>query len=181
MSELVAKRWAKALIELTSEDASLSGNEVLRTLREAAETFDSSEELKEVINNPSISVEEKQIVLSKIFQDKIIPVVYNFLFVLNLRKRLNIINEIADEYEKEIEHLNNIVRVNVVSAIDIEDEKKQDIKSRLEDKLHKEVKTNFDTNSDIIAGLLFNVNGTVVDNSIRHKLDKLSENIIKMA
>lgn len=181
MSELVAKRWAKALIELTNEDESLSGEEVLKTLREVAETFDSSEELKEVINNPSISVEEKQIVLSKIFQDKIIPVVYNFLFVLNLRKRLNIINEIADEYEKDIENLNNIVRVNVVSAIDIEDEKKQDIKSRLEEKLHKEVKTKFDTNSDIIAGLLFNVNGTVVDNSIRNKLDKLSENILKMA
>ena len=62
MSELVAKRWAKALIELTSEDESLSGEEVLKTLREVAETFNSSEELKEVINNPSISVEEKQIV-----------------------------------------------------------------------------------------------------------------------
>ena len=181
MSELAAKRWAKALIELTKEDASLSGDEILKTLRDVAETFNSSEELKSVINNPSISVEEKQIVLSKMYQDKIIPIVYNFLFALNLRKRLNIINEIADEYEKELEQLNNIVRVNVVSAIDINENKKEDINTRLEQKFNKEVKTNWNVDNDIIGGLLFNVNGTVVDNSIKHRLEKLSENIIKMA
>lgn len=181
MSELAAKRWAKALIELTKEDASLSGDEILRTLRDVAETFNSSEELKSVVNNPSISVEEKQIVLSKMYQDKITPIVYNFLFALNLRKRLNIINEIADEYEKELEQLNNIVRVNVVSAIDINENKKEDINTRLKQKFNKEVKTNWNVDNDIIGGLLFNVNGTVVDNSIKHRLEKLSENIIKMA
>ena len=181
MSELAAKRWAKALLELTSEDASLSGEEVLKTLRDVAVTFNSSDELRSVINNPSISVEEKQIVLSKMYQDKIIPIVYNFLYALNLRKRLSIIDSIANEYEKELEQLNNVVRVNVVSAVDINESKKEDINKKLVKKFNKEVKTNWDVNIDIIGGLFFNVNGTVVDNSIRHRLEELSDNIIKMA
>ena len=89
--ELVAKRWAKALMELACEDENVSKEDILDDLREIAETINSSEDLANVINNPSISTEEKQIVLCKLFQTNTMPIVYNFLFVLNLRKRVGII------------------------------------------------------------------------------------------
>ena len=179
MTELASKKWAKALIELAQEDENISKEGVLFDLRSIAETFDSSEELTNVINNPSISVDEKQVVLSKLFYEKVSPVVYNFLFVLNLKKRLNIISEIADEFEKMLEKLKNIVRVDITSAIDISDERKTDIRNRIAEKLQKDVKVEWEVDSDIIAGLILNINDTVVDNSIKHKLDKLTEEIIK--
>ena len=179
MTELASKKWAKALIELTQEDESISKENVLNDLQSIAETFNSSEELSNVVNNPSISTEEKQIVICKLFQDKVMPIVYNFLFALNLKKRLNLINDIADEFEKELEELKNIVRVDITSAIDLSDERKADIKNRVAEKLQKDVKVSYGVDKDIIAGLIFNINDTVVDNSIKHKLDKLSENIIR--
>ena len=179
MAELASKKWAKALIELAQENEEISKEDVLKELKDVDETISSSEELSNVINNPSISTEEKQIVICKLFQNRLMPIVYNFLFVLNLRKRLNLISEIADEYERELELLNNIVRVNITSAIDLNDEKRNEIKYRVAEKLHKDIKVNWGVDTDIIAGLIFNINDTVVDNSIRHKLDKLSENIIK--
>lgn len=179
MTELVSKKWAKALIELTSEDENLSKEEVLSDLRSVAETIESSDELSNVINNPSISTEEKQIVICKLFQERIKPIVYNFLFVLNLKKRLNLINDIADEFEKELEELNNIVRVDITSAIDLSDERKTNIKNRIAEKLKKDVKVSWGVDEDIIAGLIFNIDDTVVDNSIRHKLDTLSNLIIR--
>lgn len=179
MTETASKKWAKALIELTEEDSSISKENVLSELKDIYETIESSEELKNVINNPSISTEEKQIVLCKLFQGKVIPVVYNFLFVLNLKKRMNIIGEIADEFEKELEELKNIVRVDITSAIDLSDERKIDIKNRVAERLKKDVKVSWGIDADIIAGLIFNINDTVVDNSIKHKLDKLSESIIR--
>ena len=179
MAELVSKKWAKALIELTSEDENLTYEEVLSELRSIAETIESSEELSNVINNPSISTDEKQIVICKLFQDKVKPIVYNFLFVLNLKKRMNIIGEIAAEFEKEVELLKNIVRVDITSAIDLSDEKKSSIRDRIADKLQKDVKVSWGVDADIIAGLIFNIDDTVVDNSIRHKLDTLSNIIIR--
>ena len=179
MTELVSKKWAKALIELIIEDESISRDAVLSDLRSVAETFKSSQELSDVINNPSVSTEEKQIVICKLFQDKIIPIVYNFLFALNLKKRINLIGEIADEFEKELEELKNIVRVCITSAIDLNEEKKNDIKNRVAEKLQKDIKVSWGVDADIIAGLIFNINDTVVDNSIKHKLDKLSESIIR--
>lgn len=179
MTELASKKWAKALIELTQEDESISKENVLADLRSITETFDSSEELSNVVSNPSISTDEKQIVICKLFQDKVLPIVYNFLFALNLKKRLNLISDIADEFEKELEELKNIVRVDVTSAIDLNDERKTDIRNRIAEKLQKDVKVSYGVDKDIIAGLIFNINDTVVDNSIKHKLDKLSESIIR--
>jgi len=179
MTELASKKWAKALIELTQEDESISKETVLSDLRNISDTFDSSEELSNVVNNPSISTEEKQIVICKLFQDKVTPIVYNFLFVLNLKKRINLIKDISDEFEKELEELKNIVRVDITSAIDLSDERKTDIKNRVAEKLQKDVNVEWEVDSDIIAGLVFNINETVVDNSIKHKLEKLSESIIR--
>ena len=179
MAELVSKKWAKALIELISEDENLSNEEVLSELKSVEEIIETSEELTNVLNNPSISTEEKQVVISKLFQDKIKTVVYNFLFVLNLKKRMNILGDIVVEFEKEIENLKNIVRVDITSAIDLSDEKKADIKSRLAEKLRKDVKVSWGVDEDIIAGLIFNINDTVVDNSIRHKLDTIGNMITR--
>lgn len=177
MTELASKKWAKALMELTQEDSSLSKEAVLSDIRDVAKTFKSSGELSDVMNNPSISIEEKQVVICKLFQDKVLPLVYNFLFVLNLKKRLNIISDIADKFEKELEELKNVVRVDITSAIDLSEERKSGIKERIAEKLKKTVKASWEVDSDIIAGLIFNIDDTVIDNSIRHKLDKLS-NII---
>ena len=179
MAELASKKWAKALIELAQEDENISKENILSDLRSVEETIKSSNELLNVISNPSISTDEKHAVLSKLFQDKLTPIVYNFLFVLNLKKRLNLISDIADEFEKSLEELKNIVRVDITSAIDLSDEKKVDIRSRVAEKLQKDIKVEWGVEPDIIAGLVFNINDTVVDNSIKHKLDKLSEMIIK--
>lgn len=177
--ELVAKRWAKALMELACEEENISKEDILDDLREIASTIDSSEELSNVINNPSISTEEKQIVLCKLFQTNIMPIVYNFLFVLNLRKRVGIISEIANEFEKELEQLKNIARVNVTSAIELTEERKEDIKSKISEKLNKDVVIDWGVDNEIIAGLIFNIDNNILDNSVRNKLEDISKTIIK--
>lgn len=177
--ELVAKRWAKALMELAQENDGISKEDILDDLREVSETIESSPELKSAINNPSVSVEEKQIVICKLFQNKVMPVVYNFIYSLNLKKRLNIIGAIAEEFAKELEEMKNILRVEITSAIELSDDKKNDIRNRVAEKFQKDVRADWHVNSDIIGGLVFNINETIIDNSIRHKLDSLSSNIIK--
>lgn len=177
--ELVARRWAKALMELALEDNGISKEEILDDLREVAQNIEVSEELSNVLNNPSISTEEKQNVLSKLFQNKVLPIVYNFIFALNLKKRIQIIGCIADEFENELERINNIVRVNVTSAIEINEEKKNSIKARISEKLQKDIIVEWGVDADIIAGLIFNINETVLDNSVRNKLEDLGQKIIR--
>ena len=177
--ELIAKRWALALMELAKEDGNISKEDILDDLKEISSTINSSEELICAINNPSISTEEKQIVLCKLFQNNIMPIVYNFLFALNLKKRVQIITEIATEFEKELERIKKIARVNIVSAIDLTDKRKKQIKEKIAEKLNKEIIIEWGVDNNIIAGLIFNIDELIIDNSIKHKLEDLSKEIIK--
>lgn len=178
--ELVSKRWALALMELAQEDENISKEDILDDLKEIADTISSSEDLSNVISNPSVSVEEKQIVLCKLFQNSIMPIVYNFLYVLNLRKRIDIISQIAIEFEKELERIKNIAHIKVTSAIDLADERKNDIKNKIAEKLRKDVVVDWNVDNDIIAGLIFKIDETVIDNSIRHKLEDLSKGVNRL-
>ena len=178
-TELISKRWASALMDLAQENPDVSKEDILNDLQEVASVIDSSEELSNVINNPSVSTEEKQIVLCKLFENRIMPVVYNFVYVLNLRKRVNIISEIAHQFERELEKIKNIIHVNVTSAIELENSRKEEIKSKIASKLNKEVIVDWNVDNEIIAGLIFNIDEVVVDNSVRHKLEDLSREIIK--
>ena len=78
-----------------------------------------------------------------------------------------------------MENSKNIIRVSVTSAIELDDGKKDYIRSKLEEKLKKEVLTTWVIDSNIIGGLIFNINETIVDNSIRHRLDNIGKQIIK--
>ena len=178
-SELVSKRWAHALMELAQEDENISKEDILDDLREIAETINGSEELSSVISNPSVSTEEKQIVLCKLFQNSIMPMVYNFVFALNLRKRVGLIGEIAEEFAKELDKIKNITHVEVTSAVELKNERKEEIKNKISSKLNKEVVVDWDVDQDIIAGLIFNIDETIVDNSVRHKLEDLSKSIMR--
>ena len=175
--ELVAKRWAKALMDLALEDNQISKEEILDDLKEISHTIDSSKELQEVFENPAISVEEKQIVIAKLFQNNIMPIVYNFIFALNLKKRLAIIPQVAVEFEKELEKFNNTVRAHITSAIEINEERKNEIKNKIEEKFNKNIIIDWGIDNDIIAGLIFNIDENIIDSSVRHKLEDIGKKI----
>lgn len=174
-NELAAKRWAKALMELALENDGISKEDILDDLREVNENIENSRELYEVLNNPSISVEEKQAVLSKLFETNLMPIVYQFLKTLNAKSRLALLPAIAEEFRKELEELKNIVRVGITSAIELTDEKKNEIRNRVAEKLKKDVLPEWYVDSSIIGGLVFNINETIVDNSIKHRLEILNK------
>ena len=98
---------------------------------------------------------------------------------MNLKKRVSIISEIAVEFKKELEKVKNIAHVNITSAIELENERKEQIKAKIAEKLNKEVIIDWGVDSEIIAGLIFNIDELIIDNSIRHKLEDLGKEIIK--
>ena len=174
-SELIAKRWAKALMELAQENDGISKGDILDDLREISLIISESKDLSEVLANPSVSQEEKQVVLEKIFKTRLMPIVYDFLISLNSKNRLCIIDAIVEEFRKELEEFKNIKR-----AIELDEGKKNYIREQLAQKLQKEIYPTWNVDSSIIGGLVFNIDETVVDNSIKHRLENLKKQITKV-
>lgn len=176
-NELAANRWAKSLFEL-SQDEGLTRESLLEHLTDIVDTVNASSDLKSLFVNPIVTVEEKQEIIEKVFGDAFPKTVKNFLMVLALRKRLGLLEDILEEYKKELNKCENIVRLKVTSAVEIDDEKREDLKNKIIEKLSKNADIKWNVDSSIIGGLIFNIDGTIVDNSIRTKLNNLCKRII---
>lgn len=176
-NKLVSERYAQALLELVSDN--LSKEDILKELLDITESVKGSGDLNKVMTSPVISDDEKKNVISKLFENTTNKVILNFLKLLVDKNRFSMLESITKEYKNEINRLNNLLSINVTSAIDLTKDEKSAIKDKLSNILNKNIELEWATNPDIIAGLVFEVGDNIIDNSLRHKLQDLSRNIMK--
>lgn len=176
-NKLVSERYAQALLELVSDN--LSKEDILKELLDITESVKGSDDLNKVMTSPVISDDEKKNVISKLFENTTNKVILNFLKLLVDKNRFSMLESITKEYKNEINRLNNLLSINVTSAIDLTEDEKSAIKDKLSNILNKNIELEWATNPDIIAGLVFEVGDNIIDNSLRHKLQDLSRNIMK--
>lgn len=176
--QTVAKRYAQALSELC-ESHMVGRKDVLNDLENIVEAFHSSEDFINLMKNPEITKSEKHNVVTKIFDGKINNITMNFLHYLIEKDRFNIIPSICTEFQNSIDREYNVVHIEIVSAIDLDDNMKQTITDRLSGKLQKSLKVDWSVDKDIIAGLVFIVGDSIVDTSLKSKLQMIGRNIIK--
>lgn len=176
-NKLVSERYAQALLELVSDN--LSKEDILKELLDITESVKSSGDLNKVMTSPVISNDEKKNVISKLFENTTNKVILNFLKLLVDKNRFSMLESITKEYKNEINRLNNLLSINVTSAIYLTEDEKSAIKDKLSNILNKNIELEWATNPDIIAGLVFEVGDNIIDNSLRHKLQDLSRNIMK--
>lgn len=176
-NKLVSERYAQALLELVSNN--LSKEDILKELLDITESVKGSGDLNKVMTSPVISNDEKKNVISKLFENTTNKVILNFLKLLVDKNRFSMLESITKEYKNEINRLNNLLSINVTSAIDLTEDEKSAIKDKLSNILNKNIELEWATNPDIIAGLVFEVGDNIIDNSLRHKLQDLSRNIMK--
>lgn len=176
-NKLVSERYAQALLELVSDNLSKEG--ILKELLDITESVKGSGDLNKVMTSPVISDDEKKNVISKLFENTTNKVILNFLKLLIDKNRFSMLESITKEYKNEINRLNNLLSINVTSAIDLTEDEKSAIKDKLSNILNKNIELEWATNPDIIAGLVFEVGDNIIDNSLRHKLQDLSRNIMK--
>ena len=176
-NKLVSERYAQALLELVSDN--LSKEDILKELLDITESVKGSGDLNKVMTSPVISDDEKKNVISKLFENTTNKVILNFLKLLVDKNRFSMLESITKEYKNEINRLNNLLSINVTSAIDLTEDEKSAIKDKLSNILNKNIELDWATNPDFIAGLVFEVGDNIIDNSLRHKLQDLSRNIMK--
>lgn len=176
-NKLVSERYAQAMLELVSDN--LSKEDILKELLDITESVKGSGDLNKVMTSPVISNDEKKNVISKLFENTTNKVILNFLKLLVDKNRFSMLESITKEYKNEINRLNNLLSINVTSAIDLTEDEKSAIKDKLSNILNKNIELEWATNPDIIAGLVFEVGDNIIDNSLRHKLQDLSRNIMK--
>lgn len=164
----LAKRYSDALIEVAKNKNEL--DEVFSDLNTVVEAIGSVKELKDFLSHPVIPQSEKKDVVKSVFEGKIQEDTLNLLNILIEKNKMKLINTILYCFNESADEAKNILKVNVISAVKVDEDLTSKLKEKLENKLHKNVKFDFEINPDIIAGLVLKINDKTIDGSMASKL-----------
>lgn len=172
----LARRYATALSGL--EGASVEG------LNSVAETLANSPDLSEFLNNKLIKKEDKKDVVAQVFGtlspggetgSSLSQNIINLLNILVDNDKFNYFEAIKNEFDKIALVKNNIVNVEIISAIELDEFECNKITQKLEQKLSKKVRADYSVDAQIIAGLIIKIGDNIIDNSQRAKLNNLKK------
>lgn len=178
---LIAQRYADALVQIAkfSQGGKLTFETISKNLNLIKEILEQSKDLKAVLVNPVVSVDDKKEILNKVFSGEIDVLVINFLKLLTDKNKFSIFDDVLEAYNKLIDSIDNIKRISVTSAVTMPDDAKNRLKQKLEEKLKANVVLDLNINKDIIAGLVIKIDDNIIDMSLKHKLEDLSKSITR--
>jgi F-type H+-transporting ATPase subunit delta len=178
IGNIVARRYARALFALGQKQGEKELKAYGEDLAKIVSVLEGAPELVRVFKNPIFNVDEKKKILKQLFA-KIKPgkVVSNFCFLLAEKSRLDCLSEIQAYYSKLLDEFEGIVRGEIVTAIKLADNIKEEIAGKLEKQSGLKVVLDYNVDQDILGGLLLKVGDKVLDASIRAQLQILKENI----
>ena len=114
-NSILSKRYAKAIFELAVSKKSI--DKVGKDFYALKDLLKESQNLREAVQNPVISMSEQQsamkFILKKIGVNELTE---NFINVLIDNGRLRIIGEVADSYFEMVKEHNNEIRAYLTSA-----------------------------------------------------------------
>lgn len=175
---LAAERYAQSLIDLCKNNA-CSYIDMSCDLNNVMYILNHSEELVKTLNNPTLSLNQKQDIINTVFAKDASDVVRNFLKLLVEKNRFSLFNDIVGVYNKLLDDVNEVARIEIISAVGLNEEEKNVIESKLNAKIHKQLAIKYNVDNSIIAGLIIKYGDDVIDMSLAQKLQNLKQEITK--
>lgn len=173
----ISKRYAKSLVGIMLNNDT-NKDEIAQNLKNARDILSSSNELYVAMTNPIVSAYDKENIIEAVFERDCGSIVRNFLKLLVEKNRFNLVFLIIDEFIKLINKLNNVALVEVTSAINLEDNRKDEIQNKLKENLNKKIEVKYSVDNSIIAGLVFKIGDDVLDTSFKKKIEDLKKELI---
>ncbi|TRZ66589.1 ATP synthase F1 subunit delta [bacterium] len=171
LSGKVAKRYALALFDAAKISGQL--DIVAVDCNNIIELLDSSKQFMRFFRSPVIKASKKQSVINAVLESRISKLTSDFLKLLVLRNRENVIHEILTEFIRLNDDISGIIKVAVKSAVELSDEQKQNLKKQLDEFSNLNTESVFTFDESLIGGFTVQVKDTVLDASIKRQLELL--------
>lgn len=172
--EEIAQVYARALFEVAQEQDKL--DLVREQLGQFADALNESGDLRVFFFSPYFSTEEKKDGLRRAL-DGADPAIVNFLEALLERHRMPVIFRIRDEYVRLWDAENQLLPVEVTSAVDLDDATVKSIGERIGEQTGQRVELTSKVDPSILGGIVLRVGNSILDASIKHRLDQLRKHV----
>jgi F-type H+-transporting ATPase subunit delta len=167
------KRYAQAVFEIALESNILK--EWQSDLRKIARLIQDTE-FASLIENPKLPFELKAKLAREIL-GKINPMALNLVYLLIAKGKLKNAGQLADEYERLLNDHYGIKTAEVTTAIALDNTERERLSHHLEAIIGKKVSVNIQVNPDILGGFIARIDDSLIDGSIRNKLEMLKKSL----
>ena len=164
----IAHNYAEALLSLARKSDDLPGWG--RMIDDVANAIERDQRLRNFLEAPQISADQKNLVLSKAFEDRAPRLFLLFLQRLVKNRRQMLIPEIANEYRDLVDEVEGRVHAQVTLAKEPDAEERAAIARQLTHTLGQPVVPQVRINPNILGGIIVRVGDRVMDGSIRRRL-----------
>jgi len=181
MRSPVAEEYGTGLATMAIEEKMVE--KISADVKAWQEVFKAEPEVREFMFDPLADVGEKQqIVDDVVSKSGMQEYTANFLTLLLEMGRFDSFDEIAEVYEEEIMALQGTKSVTVRSAIKLDDTAMDKIAKKVKEISGvKSIKIQQEIDPELLAGFVIDLEGSVIDMSLKNELSQLKTEMLKPA
>lgn len=175
MKGLSEKNYSNAIYELSQEENCVQST--YDELSYLADVMNENPDFVKVLSLPTISMSEKNGIISDVFNGKLSELVFNFLKVLTKNSKIILIPKIFCEYKNRFYEQQGILEITATTTEPLESEQRQRLIARLERISDKRVILIEKLDLSIIGGIVLSYGNTKLDSSIKTRIDSMRKQI----
>ena len=172
--EEIAAVYARSLFEVAKEQNKLDS--VREQLGAFADALDETRELQVFFFSPYFSTQEKEEGLDKVVTDAE-PIFQNFLKLLIEKHRMPAVFRVRRTYDQMWQKENKLLPVEVTSAIELDAQTVKQIGDRIGEETGQKIELSARVEPEILGGLVVRVGNSIIDSSIRSRLEQLRRQV----
>ncbi len=176
--EEIATVYARSLFEVASERDALDS--VREQVGQFADAVDENQDLQVFFFSPYFSTEEKKDALGNLL-DGADEAVTNFLELLVEKHRMPAIFRIRRELDSLWADANQLLPVTITSAIELDSSTVKGIGKAIGEQTGRKVDLTANVDPDVLGGIVLRVGNSILDASIRNRLEQLRRQVAKAA
>jgi F-type H+-transporting ATPase subunit delta len=174
--ETVARRYAAALMNQALASGSL--DTVSKELGGVATTLEGSPLLGAFLANPLVVRERKKAIMAQVFEKEVGKATMGFLSLLVDKRRIDSFAEVKTEFDRLVRAHKSIVSASATSAVPLTAAQVKALEKALEARTGKDIELTTSVDPSLMGGVLVRIGDTVLDGTVRGKLDRLREQLL---
>jgi len=174
--EEIAAVYARSLFEVAKEQGKLDS--VREQLGEFADALEETRELQVFFFSPYFSTTEKQDGLDRAVSGAD-EVIVNFLKLLIENHRMPVIFRVRRGFDALWEDENKLLPVRVTSAVELDSGTVSQIGDKIAEQTGRKVDLSSEVDADILGGIVVRVGNSILDASIRNRLEQLRRQVAR--
>ena len=168
----VVQRYVKALHSLSLEQN--KDIKIKNDLSLIGTLIEKNKEFKKIIFSPLVTPKKHQEILKLISKTlKMDQITENFLFLLAFNKRLILLEKILEFYNEISSKRKDMIDIDIILPNKISKQDISSIQNKLKSEVKKKTKIKFIQDKNIISGFVVKLGSTMIDFSMKSKLDKI--------